>query len=301
MQLSGIDLNLLPLLHALLETASVQAAARRVGLSASAASHALNRLREVLEDPLLVRAGRSMVLSNRGQELRPLVARAVEQLGAVFEAQPPGDPATARRSFTVACTDYTELVVLQPLSEHLSQHAPGIDLFGKHATSAVLEQLRSGTMDLATVVLGNVSDDLHQQRLFDDHFVCLFRKGHPALRGRWTMKRYAELQHVLVAPRGESPRGVVDQVLAEAGHSRHVARTVSSFLVAPHLLAGTDYVLTVSARVAALVAEHLDLETRRPPVDIPGFSVALLWHDRQHDDPIHTWVREQIAALVGRG
>lgn len=298
MQLSNIDLNLLPLLHALLETASVQSAARRVALSASAASHGLSRLRDALSDPILVRAGSAMVLSERARELRPAVARAVEQVGAVFGEFTSEDPTTARRKVTFACNDVAELDVLCRLSAQVSTKAPGIDLHSRRAGPGTVEELRNGSVDLGLAVFGGLPSDIRGQHLFEDQFVCLFRRGHPALEGRLTAKRYADLEHVLVTHRGESARGIVDSVLEERGYTRRVARTVSSFLVAPHVVQGTDYVLTISARVAARMAKTCDLVIRRPPIDLPSFHFSLVWHRSAEENSVLQWLRDRVVEVA---
>lgn len=298
MQLSSIDLNLLLVLDALLETGSVKDAARRLALSPSATSHALARLRDVLGDPVLVRAGRRMVPTTRAEALAPRVRRLLEEAEAVFRRAEGFDPALLRRSFTAITNDYGELMVVCPTSALLAREAPGVDLYSRGAgLDRGVTGLREGIGDVMIGVLSSPPPDIATQRLFRDEFVSLLRAGHPALEQRWTKRRFAALEHVLVAP-GGTPRGTVDTLLAEHGLERRVARTVSTFHAAPHLLAQTDYVLTVSRRVAERLAGDLGLVQRKPPVAPEGYWIVLAWHRRHDEDPEHRYLRVKIAEAV---
>lgn len=300
MQLSALDLNLLVVLDALVRHGSVKAAAASLGLSPSATSHALARLRELLDDPVLVRSGRSMVLTPRAASMRGELADVLARVEGLLARPRVVDPASLRRGFRIATTDYAELEVLAPLSHHLHALAPGVDLHSQTYPPALIPALRRVDVDTLDLVLGVLPDppaDLRVSPLFRERFVLLMRRGHPASRGRLTRKRYAALDHVLVAPRGQ-PRGIVDELLAEVGLERRVARSVSNFHIAPRFVANSDCVLTVASRVAARYAESLDLVTRKPPLDLPGFELSAIWHQRHERDPEHAWLREQLVAVT---
>jgi len=295
-QLSSIDLNLLLVLHALLESGSVKLAAARLSLSPSATSHALRRLRELLEDPVLVRAGREMVLSPRAERMRPRVRHLVEEIEGVLRIEG-FDPKQQRRSFRVACSDYTELLLVAPLSQRLAAEAPGIDLFSVSEGLDRATALREQSVDLDLSVIGEAPADIESEHLFEDRFVLLMRRDHPLLDRPVTVEGYAALEHLLVAPRG-IPVGIVDRRLAGLGLKRRVARTVARFFVAPQLLVASDYVLTISSRVAARVAADLGLVCLEPPLELPTFTISMSWHKRSNEDPAHRFLREQIAAVA---
>lgn len=297
MHLSAIDLNLLVVLDALLDTGSVKQASRRLGLSPSATSHALGRLRELLDDPLLVRAGRSLVPTERAERLRPRVRGAMEEVEAILAGEPALEPRLLRRTFRLAVTDYAELVVVRPVSDELGDQAPGIDLFCTPTGDDVVDRLRGKRSDLAIGVFFDMPDDIRRTVLLHDEFVCVLRRGHPALSKKLTLERYARLGHILIAPRGD-PRGVVDVRLHRHGLRRRVARTASSFLVAPFLVASSDYVLTLPARLAQRFSESLELVKREPPLEIGGFDLQMLWHRRCDDDAMHGWLRARFQAVV---
>lgn len=293
MQLTSLDLNLLVVLDALLETRSVKDAAGRVALSPSATSHALTRLRGQLEDPLLVRAGKEMLLTPRAARLAPRVRAALEGLERALDPEEALDPGRLERTFELAATDLVELVLIRPLSTRLARESPGVNLYCRRMSAEVTTQLRIGGCDLALGVTQGLPDDIHSEVLYRDRFVCLLRRGHPALNRRWTAERYAALEHVLVSPRGGG-RGVVDALLARHGLKRRVARTVSSFMVAPHLVAETDYVLTISERIAEPIAQRLGMVPRKPPIELEGYSVVMYWHRRHEEDPVHAWLRDEL-------
>ena len=293
MQLNAIDLNLLVVLDALLRCGSVKRAAGELHLSPSATSHALARLRELLDDPVLVRAGRSMVLTPRAEGLREELASVLGRVEQLLVPQREVEPRALARAFRIAATDYVELEVLAPLSHHLRELAPGVDLHAIPQPTDIPAALRANACDLAVAVLREAPPDLRKRPLFEEHFVLLMRRGHPASRGRLTPRRYAALEHVLIAPRGE-PRGIVDELLEREGLRRRVARCVSGFHVAPSLVAESDYVLTVASRVAQRYAKQLDLVIRKPPLSLPSFELAAIWHQRYEHDLEHRWLRELL-------
>jgi DNA-binding transcriptional LysR family regulator len=300
MQLNRIDMNLLVVLDALLDTSNVSAAAARLALSPSATSHALSRLRAMLGDPILVRAGRAMAPSARAERMRPRLRELLHGICSVLEPDEEVEPLTLRRSFKFAATDYAEVTVVQPLSDRLCAEAPGVDLYSFQAGKDSAALLRDGDYDVALGVFSGLSPDLQRQTLLHEDFVCLLRRGHPVLqRPALDLETYCALGHVLTAPRGV-PRGAVDEVLAAEGRSRRIARTVTSFLAAPHLVARTDYVLTAPKRIAERVAHELDLAHREPPVELRGFDHEMIWHRRDDHDPAHRWIRGEIAEVARR-
>jgi DNA-binding transcriptional LysR family regulator len=149
MQLSAMDLNLLVALDALLDTGSVKKAAQRLALSASATSHTLARLRDLLDDPLLVRSGQKLVLTPRAERLRPRVRALVEDIAQVLAPEPAFDPGRLRRTFTVAATDHLSMLVMEPLSRVLTQAAPSVNLYLGPVYRDTMDRLRDGSLDLA--------------------------------------------------------------------------------------------------------------------------------------------------------
>ena len=300
LSLAGIDLNLLVVLDALLAERHVTRAARRVGLTQSAASHALARLRALLDDPVLVRGpGGQMVPTDRAAALAPRLRRALDDLATALRGEPAFDPATARRTFRIATSDYAELILLPPLVARLARDAPGIDLELTQIPEDPAALLAAGEIDGAIGVWRDRAwaAGIYQKRLFDDDFRCVVRAGHPLARRRLTLARFLELGHVLIAPRG-TRGGFVDEALERLGERRRIAVMIPHFLVAPHVIAASDLVITLPARVARAFAGPFDLAVLAPPLELPGFTTALVWHERAHHDPGQRWLRDALVAAA---
>jgi DNA-binding transcriptional LysR family regulator len=296
MQLSAVNLNLLPVLHALLETQSVAASCRRLGLSASATSHALARLRALFDDALLVRAGRKLVRTPRAEQLRDPLAAMMLELGRMLRAREDVDPSKLRRGFRISTTDHVRQILLRRLDARLRRVAPGVDLFFVGFGPTSLPELREGAHDLAIAVFDTLPPDLHAQPLFEDHLVSVVRAGHPLARRRVTPEAFAAADHVMVAPNGR-PGGLVDDLLAKRGLTRRVARVLPTFTDAPFFVAGTDYVLSAPSGFVALFEKELGLRRLKLPFTLPSFLHKLVYHRRSHDDPEHAWLRRELLAL----
>jgi len=297
--LAGVDLNLLVVLDALLAERHVTRAARRVGLTQPAASHALGRLRALLGDPLLVRGARgALVPTPRAAAIAPALRRALDGVSEALRGEPVFEPATARRSFRIGAGDYQELVLLPGLMEQLAREAPGIDLWVVQLPDDSAHAMAAGDVDLVLGVWRHAEwpAGIFQKPLFDEDFRCVVRAGHAATAQRLTLPRYCELSHLVVAPRG-TPGSYVDEALARLGRSRRIAVRVPHFLIAPHVIAGSELIATLPTRIVRHHLEPLGLAMLPTPLDIPRFTVSMAWHERAHHDPGQRWLRDRIAEL----
>ena len=297
-QLSAIDTNLLVILDPLLHTQSVSQAARSLGMSPSATSHALARLRDLLGDELLVRAGRGLVLTPRGAQLAPLVAHAVAALQHVLQPAQDFKPAKLRRTFHLLYASYFDWVLVPALDRALRQQAPQVKLHTRSGRVSTVTSLRDGSTDLAFMPPMDLPPDMHTRPFLRDHFVSLVRVGHPCLQQAMTLERFANLEHVLVSPSGGTEGGVVDTMLAEHGLSRRVVRTFTNFLPAPYLVVQSDYVLTLPRCVAHMASTLFDFELIDVPESPPHIELYLVWHQRNHHDPAHRWFRELLVTVM---
>lgn len=294
-RLAAIDLNLLVALDALLHEDSVTAAGRRIGLSQPATSHALSRLRELVGDELLVREGRALRKTVVGQQLAPVIRRLVAEIESTLLGRRAFEAKKSTRRFRIAANDYCGAVLLPGLLAKVRQVAPGVglDVFPQQGPLPVSE-LERGELDVVLGTHERIEAPLAGRLLYREDFVCVLSKGH--FRGRrLSLRRYLELEHLLVANPGYGP-GVVDAVLRERGLTRRVAMRVPHFLVAPAIVARTDLILTLPRRLLLMTACSDQLEVVKPPLRIPGFSVQLAWHQRASDDPGSIWLRDQIFA-----
>jgi DNA-binding transcriptional LysR family regulator len=297
MHLRDVDLNLLVAFDALLLERNVTEAAERIGLSQPAMSHALGRLRKLLGDPLLVRTPQGMAPTPRAQALAGPIRQILTQVRQTLKELPAFDPASARQTFTLAATDYAELLLLPRLMERLAIMAPGISLnvlpLGEGMPKVELE---SGRLDLALGPFRETLSELHHQTLFHERFVCVVRADHPSVGKQLSLKKFLALSHVLISHRG-TVAGVVDLALAAQGLQRHVALATPHFLIAPLVVAQTNLILTLAERVARFFAAHLPLRLLEPPVKLSGFDTPQIWHERMHHDPAHQWLRGVLAEL----
>lgn len=290
-ELATVDLNLLVVLSVLLEERSVTGAAGRLARTQSAISHALGRLRQLFDDPLLVRVGASMQPTSRAEDLRePLIALLGRAEALVF-APGPFDPSTARLRLRLAASDYQQLVVLLPTLARLRELAPGVDVEVAGPLPDLPRALAMGELDLGLTV-GPASASLESEPLLDDRFVCLV--GPKLGLRRLDLRTYASLAHALVAPVGR-PGGMVDDALATHGLARRVAVVLPDFLTAMRLAEDSELILTLPERLVDAVGSDR-LRRLPPPLELPALTLGVAWHERVAKDPAITWVRGQLRA-----
>jgi DNA-binding transcriptional LysR family regulator len=298
MNVRRADLNLLVIFDALLSEGSVTRAAKRVGLSQPAMSSALNRLRQQLADPVLIRTPAGMKPTSRAIHLIGPVRQILQQVEAVLAPRTAFHPASAKLTFRIATNDYVEFVLIPKLINRLSRLAPGINLEMLPLTGNYPEEeLQLGRLDLALGFTHGLPERLHNKQLIADTFVCIVRNKHPTVGRRLTLKQYVKLPHLLISQRG-SVTGVVDRVLEAKGLQRHVAATVPHFLAAPIILSQSDYVLTLAERVARTFAKVVPLRILRPPIALKGFSVRMAWHERTESEPAQQWFRQLLLDIA---
>jgi len=301
--MADTDLNLLTALDALLAEGTVARAARRLGLSASAMSRTLARLRAATGDPLLVRAGRGMVPTPRAAELRERVRDLSLEAHAVLRpAVAALNLAELKRNFTIRSNEgFVEAFAAQ-LVAAVTAAAPNVRLHFAPKPDKDVRVLREGLVDLEIGVLGESGPEVRLQALFRDHFVGAVREGHPLLgRGKITAERYAACGHVVASRRGTA-HGPVDKALAALGLSRRIVVVVPSFRAALAVASVSDLVALVSssffnaaqgrqAKSAPAVARSFPL-----PVRTEAITVSQMWHPRFDADPAHRWLRGLVLA-----
>lgn len=296
--LSQIDVNLLVTLDVLLDECSVTRTARRLGLTQPAVSQALGRLRDLLDDPVLVRQGSKMVPTPRARDLAGPLRRLLADLHALISEQPAFDPAQATGRLNVAINDYVALVLVPPLLQRLRAEAPHLDVsFRAIPFDEASDALARGDLDLVAGVLPETPAAVRAAPVLEEHFTCLLRRGHP-LADRLDLQAYAEADHLLISPRGRRQGGAVDAALEAEGLRRRVAVEVPYFLAAPSIIAATDLVITLPSRIAAAFAETYDLIQRPPPISLARFNLWMYWHTRFDRDPAQRWLRGLLIGLV---
>lgn len=290
---SDTDLNLLRVLDALLEEGSVAGAAKILHLSPPAVSRSLARLRFVVGDPLFVRAGRSLVPTDVAISLREPARQALQAAVAVLTPTPSSDPAQIERRFVICADDGIVAALALPLITRVRAMAPGVEIDFVREDPDTIGRFRSGAIDLRIDAHVDPHHDINSEIILTDRFVAAVRRDHPMLTGRMTAKRYSEAHHLTVSPKGKRV-GPIDHALAEIGLNRGHITTVTSFIVAAHLVAATDLVGSLPNSIVALMSRTLPITAMDVPVSVPTFDISLIWHQRDEHDVAHHWLRQQI-------
>ncbi|HEX7895780.1 MAG TPA: LysR family transcriptional regulator [Terriglobales bacterium] len=294
--LRRLDLNLLVTLDALLTERSVTRAAQRLNFSQPSVSVQLAKLRETLGDPLLLPGPRGMLPTARAEELREPLKSALEGLRRAILPAEPFDPAKASQTWRIAAADYGELAILMPSLGRIRALAPRARLAVFHVTlSHIAKQAEKGEIDLAFQTMDAVASGLRSQELFDEHYVLVGRKQHPRLKRRPTLAQFCSFDHVVVSPEGGNFRGSTDAALEKAGMTRRVVLSVPHFLTAMSVVESTDLVAMLPSR---LVHHASRLQVVPAPVNVPKYTMGMVWHERSHRDPAHQWLRDQIAGAL---
>lgn len=294
--LRRLDLNLLVTLDALLAERNVTRAAQRLNFSQPAVSVQLAKLRDFFGDPLLLPGPRGMRPTARAEALREPLRQALEAVNGAVSPAKPFNPAEATHTWRVAATDYAESTIVLPALNGLRAAAPAARLaVVEMMPTRIARQAEQGEIDLAFHTTEGSPPSLRRRTLFKERYVLVGRSGHPRLQRKPSLKQFCQLEHVIVSPDGGGFLGVTDEALAKAGMARKVVLSVPHFLFVRSVLASTDLVAMLPER---LVRNSRDLKVVESPVEVPGYEMSMLWHERSHRDPGHQWLREFIIASV---
>ncbi len=294
-QLGDIDLNLLVALHALIETESVTKAAAQVGITQSAMSHILRRLRDMFDDEVLVRGPGGMVCTPRAESMREALYQGLLAVQDIVRCRDEFLPAESTREFRICASDYMQGLFMPVLINILAEEAPHVRLrIMAMSDGGMLPALISGDLDLSFGgILIKPPPQIMRRLVLEDYMLCAVRRDHPRIRERLTLEDYTQYSHILVSPLGKSG-GTVDEALAKIQRKRHVALRVQTFLTAPWMLMSSDYILTAPARILSMYAKILDIAIFKPPIEMAKVPISILWNQRDHDDPAMRWLREII-------
>jgi DNA-binding transcriptional LysR family regulator len=296
---TGADLNLLKVLVALLDTRSVTAAGSALGLTQSAASSALKRLRDLCGDPLFVRTPRGMDPTPFALRFGEDVRASLKTLDASFTRQSGFDPAHAARSFRLALSDVGEFVFLPPLIAAAAAAGPHLSMQTEAVPRETLgTALAEGRIDLAIGVLPLMKGGIRQTTLFRESLVLLARAGHP-LAKRPTPAGFLAARHLVVAPR-ETQHYSAEGLLVELGAAAQIAVRVPHFLAVPRIIEASDLVVILPRMIARLFAASGSLVWRELPVDSPTLEVRLCWHQLFEEEPANRWLRGHCLRLFAR-
>ncbi|MER9652185.1 LysR family transcriptional regulator [Mesorhizobium sp. M0152] len=301
--MDDVDLNLLAALDVLLAEGSVTGAARRLGLSTSAMSRTLTRLRAATGDPLLVRAGRGLVPTPHAAELRDRVHELTRDVRAVLRPQNTHLDVTALElTFTVRASEAFLEFLSGPVVTAIGRAAPRIRLRFAPKPDKDARPLREGLIDLEIGLLGTSAPEIRTQFLFHDRYVGVARVGHPLLAGAGvTPERYAACRHVVASREGNVVEPI-DAALEKLGLGRTVAVVVPGYPDAMRIVRQSDLVATVPRSCLGNVtasdhAAMTGLESFELPLSIPEFKISAMWHPRMDADPAHRWLRDTVMSV----
>lgn len=305
MNFATFDLNLLRVLDALLQEGSTVKAAARLGLSQSAVSGSLSRLRHALGDPLFVRQGNRLAATDYAAGLRSPVRQALEGVEAMLS--PPGhfDPHTAQGTFRIAASDFFAELLMPQLGDLLQQKAPGIraqliDLVPQDYVAS----LDRRNADIALIPDMALPDWVSREALFRSPFHVIARRGNPGTSGLdpghvMPLDMFCALHHVLFSPEGHTA-AMGDAALAQVGRQRRVAMTVPVFSGVCRAVRESDLIALVPAQLAADVAGTFGLQAFQPPMPIEPPLIIGIWHKRSDSTPLAAWMRDQVFGLMRR-
>jgi DNA-binding transcriptional LysR family regulator len=304
MQFQRFDLNLLVALDMLLREKNITRAAEKVFVSQPAMSAALHRLRDYFDDPLLVRVGRDMELSPRGQSLIEPVREALLLIQNALGSQPTFCASTTRRAFRLVMSEEAITDVLPAVLAGVAAEAPGVCVNTEFLSMASLSHLESGDVDLCFAMdslplfdMRAFPESLRSMPLRPVRWVCAVDVHHPSVRDGITREQYVSLPHVIGRPHGSAVQ--VEQFvrrMLDVDINIHV--TVPSLLHLPYALAGTRLIATLPERIARRFVAHGSIKTFPLPIPMADMNEMLFWHKRNDSDPAHAWLRDLIIRVT---
>jgi DNA-binding transcriptional LysR family regulator len=292
-----IDLNLLAVFQEVYRERQISSAAKRLGLSQSAVSNALARLRRAFGDELFVRTASGMQPTPLAAQMAEPIGVAMAQVSLALNQRSRFDPATSHRRFVLAMTDVGEIYFMPALIERCRVAAPLVEISSVRAGMLnVKEAMEGGRVDLAVGPFEDISEAMYQRQLFRQPYVTMFRKGHPLGRGKVDLARFVAAEHMLVDAH-ESPYDRINGLLARAGIGPNVRFRVPHFTAVPYMVATSDLVVTVPQKLAERAALPFGLAWIAPPLELPALQTNVFWHRRYNQDPGNQWLRGLLAEV----
>ena len=297
MKLRQVDLNLLTVLEVLVERRSVSDAAQRLGLSQSAASHALQRLRRLLNDDVLVRRGGAMQATPAALRLMDAVRPALAQIAAAMNEKSNFDPATSTRSFLLRISEYVAPSLLTPLCTLLRRTAPNVRLALLPVGTRQEHAIEPGEIQLRAERGRRTSSRPTSEVLFEDEFIVMMAAAHPAAEDAMTLDRYISLPHLKVTADAVGTN-MIDEALEGLGLTRNIVMSVPSWFEMRRVVMGTDLIAVVPRHWTAAPAFVAGCICRSLPLEQIALSVELIWHARDVDDGGLTWMRDSVSSVL---
>lgn len=304
MHLNRVDMNLLVYLDALLRERSVTKAAHKLGISQPAMSNGLRRLRDLFEDPLLIRTSDGMTPTERASELEPMLRLALQSLEKVVQPRAHFDAHESHRVFRIMASDYAESTLIPALLKRLTVEAPNVSLDIMTPSDVNFSDVEQGRVDMVINRFDQLPQSFHQMTIWSDNFCCMLSEDNPIL-DNFSLTNYLKARHVWVSktgygvgvgvdPSDVQKLGFVDEVLHQLGKKRNIAVFTRHYQAAMLLAEENNLVVTIPARAAHLQARNPRLAVKAPPFEIPSLLLKMVWSPLLHHDPAHRWIRRLI-------
>ena len=306
--LNRIDLNLLVYLDVLLRERNVTQAANQLGLSQPAMSNGLRRLRDLFQDPLLVRTSDGMSPTARGKELEPLIREVLAGVERAIQPTSDFDPGTANHVIRVMASDYAESTLFPRVLQRLREQAPGLTLDVMTPSDVSFLDVERGKIDLVINRFDQMPQSFHQVTLWTDRFICLMSKDNPILKN-FDLPAYLAADHIWVSKTGMGVGvgvnpddvqrlGWVDSALAQLGEQRRIRVFTRHYQAAMTLAEENDLIVTLPARATRLQRDNPRVVVREVPFEVPPLELKMAWSPLLQHNPAHRWARQMITGVA---
>jgi DNA-binding transcriptional LysR family regulator len=308
MNIDRVDLNLMVYLDVLLRVGSVTKSAQQLGITQPAMSNGLKRLRDLFNDPLLVRTSEGMTPTERALELQPQIRKALSELEAALQTQGEFDASSSHRVFRIMVSDYAESTLVPELVKRLRSQAPSVILDVLTPSDVTFQDVEAGKVDMAINRFDEMPQSFHQKTLWEDDFVCLVNPDHPNAGG-FDLPAYLDSMHIWVSKTGMGAGvgidpekiirlGWVDNALNKLGHKRKISVFTRHYQMPALLALNNDLVATLPRKVAEMQAESSSLLVKEPPFSVPAFELKMAWSPLVQHHQAHKWLRRLIVDVA---
>lgn len=304
MNINKMDLNLLVYLDVLLREKNVTRAANQLNITQPAMSNGLKRLRDLLNDPILVRTSDGMVPTERARELAPVVRGVLLTLEETLQPNKDFEPLNSQRVFRIMASDYAASTLIPALLKKMRVLAPYTSLDIMTPSDVTFHDVENGKVDMAINRFDQLPQSFHQKTVWRDSFSCLINAQNPVLKN-FNLDSYLKAQHIWVSktgfgvgvgmdPKDVQKLGWVDEALAKLGKQRNISVFTRNYHVAMHLAVGIDLIATLPSRAAKLYENDRSMAIMDPPFAIPSIELKMIWSPLLHQDASHIWFRRLI-------
>ncbi|MBL4866108.1 MAG: LysR family transcriptional regulator [Pseudomonadales bacterium] len=308
MNIRRVDLNLLVYLDVLLREKSVTRSAEQLGITQPAMSNGLKRLRDLFDDPLLIRTSTGMTPTERAQALQPQIRQVLEDLRGIVQPDITFDAKHSKKVFRIMCSDYAEATLLPAMIVQLRELAPNVILDLLTPSDVSSKDMEQGKVDIAINRFNEMPAPFYEKIIWTDSFSCLINAANPLVQN-WNLENYLKAHHIWVSktgmgigfgvnPEKSGGLGWIDQALGRMGKKRQITIFTRHYSMPALLAMNNDLVATLPSRVAIMQSDNKHLVLKDPPFDIPEFELKMAWSPLLNNNPAHKWLR-QLTLDVG--